>query len=188
MHRSPPLRALVAAAAAFSLLVAGCGSRSPNSPGASGPSGQPTPVQMRQVGIRFSGCMHSHGVPTFPGPSDPRAFKTALGPDAPGAQSPTFQSAYTACRHLLPNGGQSPSDVHSPAQIAAYLAFARCIRSHGFPSFPDPTTDGQLTHQMVATAGINLHQPAVQHAGDACAGVTHGFIARADIARFVAEG
>ncbi len=138
--------------------------------------------------MRFSDCMHAHGVPTFPGPSDPHAFKDALDPSSPGAQSPTFQSAYTACRHLLPNGGQAPAtDVHSPTEIAAYLAFARCIRSHGFPSFPDPTTTGELTHEMVAGAGINLRQPAVQRAGDACAGVTHGVITPADIARFIAN-
>ena len=48
------------------------------------------------------------------------------------------------------------------------------MRSHGFPSFPDPTSSGQLTHEMLANAGINLHQPAVLQAADACVGVTHG--------------
>ena len=66
------------------------------------------------------------------------------------------------------------------------LAFARCIRSHGFPNFPDPTSSGQITHEMVASAGINLHQPAVLQAGDACASVTHGAITKATVARFVA--
>ena len=66
------------------------------------------------------------------------------------------------------------------------LAFARCIRSHGFPSFPDPTSSGELTHEMLANAGINLHQPAVLQAADACVGVTHGVITKAVVARFVA--
>jgi hypothetical protein len=39
---------------------------------------------------------------------------------------------------------------------------------------------------MLASAGINIHQPAVVQAADACVGVTHGFINRANIARFVA--
>jgi hypothetical protein len=182
----PRIGTSVAALAASALLVVGCGSKSTNSPSASGSGGQATPVQMQQDGIRFSGCMHSHGVPTFPGPSDPHAFKNALDPKSPGAQSPTFQSAYTACRHLLPNGGHAPPDVRSRAQIAAFLAFARCIRGHGFPSFPDPTNTGELNHQMVASAGINLHQPAVQQAGDACVSVSHGFITKTDVARFVA--
>ena len=66
------------------------------------------------------------------------------------------------------------------------LAFARCLRSHGFPSFPDPTSSGELTHEMLASAGIDLHQPAVLQAADACVSVTHGVITRADVARFVA--
>jgi hypothetical protein len=39
---------------------------------------------------------------------------------------------------------------------------------------------------MLANAGINVHQPAVIEAADACVGVTHGFITRAAVARFVA--
>jgi hypothetical protein len=39
---------------------------------------------------------------------------------------------------------------------------------------------------MVASAGINLHQPAVLQAGDACVSVTHGVITKAAVARFVA--
>jgi hypothetical protein len=66
------------------------------------------------------------------------------------------------------------------------LAFAGCIRSHGFPSFPDPTSNGTVTHQMLDAAGINLHQPAVLQAGYACTSVTHGLITRSDVARFVA--
>ena len=54
------------------------------------------------------------------------------------------------------------------------MAFAHCMRSHGFLSFPDPTSRGQVTPQMLANAGINLQQPAVLQSGDACVSVTHG--------------
>jgi hypothetical protein len=91
-----------------------------------------------------------------------------------------------ACQHFLPDGGSSQGASHTQAQIASFVAFAGCIRSHGFPSFPDPTNSGELTHQMLARAGVNLHQPAVEQAADACVGVTHGYITRADVARFVA--
>jgi hypothetical protein len=102
-------------------------------------------------------------------------------------QTPTGRSAYTACHHLLPGGGpQGQNAAPSRARIDAFLAFARCIRSHGFPTFPDPSSSGKLNHQMVANAGINLHQPAVLRAGDACVSVTHGVITKADVARFVA--
>jgi hypothetical protein len=58
---------------------------------------------------------------------------------------------------------------------------------HGFPSFPDPNSQGQLTPEMVTQAGINLHQPAVLQAGDACVSASHGQITKSDIARAVAN-
>ncbi|MBV9417141.1 MAG: hypothetical protein JO363_19305, partial [Solirubrobacterales bacterium] len=58
----------------------------------------------------------------------------------------------------------------------------------GFPSLPDPDSNGDITHEMLANAGSDLHQPAVMRVGDACVSVTHGFITRADVARFVAGG
>ncbi|HYB30079.1 MAG TPA: hypothetical protein VEF89_25960 [Solirubrobacteraceae bacterium] len=127
--------------------------------------------------------MRSHGVSNFPDP-DTGDFKFALALSTP--KSPAFQSAYAARRHLLPNNPQPGQEVHSPAQIAAMLAFVPCLRGHGFTSFPDPTSTGQLTHEMVANAAINLHQPAVLQAGDACVGVAHGCITRAMVASFVA--
>jgi hypothetical protein len=181
------LRTSVLATAAISLFIAGCGSNSSAPSGASASSGQATGVQSQEQAVRFSGCMQSHRVPNFPSAADPHAFKNALNPSSPGAQSHAFESAYTTCRHLLPNGGVPPAAApRSPAQIAAFLAFAGCIRSHGFPNFPDPSSTGELNHQMVAAAGVNLHQPAVLQAGDACVPASHGFITKADVARFVA--
>jgi hypothetical protein len=181
--RRPPILTTVVAAATFSLLVAGCGSHSPT---ASNGAGGPTPAQLQRDAVAFTDCMRSHGVSNFPDPtSSPREFKIALNPSS--AHSPAFPSALGACHHFLPGPGpSSQTAAHSQAQIATFLAFARCIRSHGFPSFPDPTNTGELTHEMIANAGINLHQPAVLTAADACVGVTHGLVTKADVARFVA--
>ncbi len=136
--------------------------------------------------MNFADCMHSHGVPNFPDPTtSPRGFKSAR-PSSSGAVTRVPIGA-TTCRHLLPNDGPpNQSPAHSQAQITALLAFARCIRSHGFPSFPDPNSTGELTHEMLATAGIDLRQPAVPQAADACVSVTHGVITKAIVARFVA--
>jgi hypothetical protein len=173
---------VIAAAA----VIAACGSSSASS---STSGSQPTQAQIQQAQqdvVRFSDCMRSHGVSNLPDPTtSPRGFKESLDPST--AHSPAFLSAVTVCRHLLPNHGQpNQSPAPSPAQIAAFMAFARCIRSHGFPSFPDPTSSGDLTHEMLASAGINLHQPAVLRAGYACVSVTHGVVTRTDVARFVA--
>jgi hypothetical protein len=169
----------VVVVAACSLLVAACGSTSPSS---SSSAGDPTNAQMQQDVVNFADCMRSHGVPNFPDPTT-RAFKFALAPST--AHSPAFLSAYAVCRHLLPNNGGQDA-AHNPAQIAALLAFARCIRSHGFPNFPDPTSSGQLNHAMLANAGIDLHQPALLPAADACVSFTHGVITKAIVAGFVA--
>ena len=166
-------------AIAATTAIAACGSKSPSS---SSLGGQATPAaQTNQAMIPFVDCMRSHGVPDFPDPGS-RAFKNAFN-----TQSPAFKAAYTACQHLQPGGGPpNQSPAHSQAQIAAVLAFARCMRSHGFPNFPDPTSSGQITHEMLANAGINLHQPAVLPAADACVSVTHGVITKATVARFTA--
>jgi hypothetical protein len=180
MSRSIP--AGIAAALAATVLAA-CGSSAPTTSASSSSDGQQTRAQLQQDVVSFADCMRSHGVPSFPDPTtSPREFKTAFN-----TQSPAFHSAETGCAHLLPGGGpRNQSAPPSPAQVAALVAFARCMRSHGFPSFPDPNSSGQLTHEMLAGAGINLHQPAVVPAADACAGVTHGVITKAAVARFVA--
>ena len=183
MYR-PNLRPSIAAAAiAAATVIAACGSGSPSPPSALTPGGHQTQAHTLQDVVNFADCMRSHGVPSFPDPTtSPREFKHAFL-----TKSPAFQSAGTVCQHLLPGGGQpNQSPRHSQAQTAALLAFARCVRSHGFSSFPDPNSSGEVTHEMVANAGINLHQPAVLQAGDACTGVTHGIITKAVVARFVA--
>jgi len=172
----------ILAAVALALLLAGCGGGS-NSSSASNSAGQPTQAQFQRDGLRFADCMRSHGVRNFPDPGTP-GFKAEFA-----TPSPAFSSTARICSRLVPGvapSGPSQSAQHSQAQIAAMLAFARCIRGHGFPNFPDPTSSGAVTHQMVASAGINLHQPAVLQAGDACVSVTHGVITKAAVARFVA--
>ncbi|MGH2891977.1 MAG: hypothetical protein ACRDPM_01730 [Solirubrobacteraceae bacterium] len=168
--------------------ITACGSSSSNTTDSSGSA--PTHAQIQRFqsdAIKFTHCMHTHGIASFPdpptinNPSSGRSWK-----DAFANQSPGFVAAATACQHFLPrSGAHRPDSAPSPRQIAAMLAFARCIRSHGFANFPDPTSSG-ITHQMVAAAGLNLHQPAVLRAADACVGVTHGYITRAVVARFVA--
>lgn len=170
------------------MAITACGASSSNSTNSAGSGPTQAQIQRFQAdAIKFTDCVRSHGIANFPDPptqGDPssgRTWKSAFA-----NQSPGFVSAAAACQHFMPRA-QAPtqSTTHSPAQIAAMLAFARCIRSHGFPNFPDPTSAG-ITHEMIAAAGINLHQPAVVQAADACVGVTHGLLNRAAVARFIA--
>lgn len=187
MSRATSRLPVAAAAIAVATAIAVVGSNSLSSASSGGRPGQAEMQQWRPDAVRFAQCMRSHGVPSFRDPTSPREFKLSMSPSAAGARSPTFQSAETACQHLLPGGGPpSQSSAQRLGQLVAGRAFARCLRSHGFPSFPDPTSSGQLTHEMLAHAGIDPRQPAVLYAADACVGVTHGVITRAAVARFAA--
>jgi hypothetical protein len=61
-----------------------------------------TPAQREQrlqALFRFSACMRSHGVPSFP---DPNSGKVAISQAQINPNSPAFKSAVTQCRGLLP--------------------------------------------------------------------------------------
>jgi hypothetical protein len=168
----------VISAAALSLLTAACGGGASTSGAGAAQDGL----------VAYSGCMHSHGVPNFPDPDSsgaiPKDKIIALG------DGPQFRAAESACQHVMPASGLGPGRTAQPTRtrLAAALAFARCMRDRGFPRFPDPTVEGQLTPQMVTAAGIDLHQPRALQAGLACAPVTHGLITRAAVERAVNGG
>jgi hypothetical protein len=50
-------------------------------------------------------------------------------------QTATFVAAMKACKHLLPGGGPPPV---TQKQIDSMVKFAACMRSHGYPDYPDP--------------------------------------------------
>ncbi len=174
----------VIAVAAVSLLAAGCG-------GSSSPTAatSTTAATTPSGALAYARCMRSNGVTDFPDPTrgggaDKEAIISAL--QAVGYAK--AGAAQAACIHVnggSPGTGQGATE--SRAQPAAMLAFARCMRSRGFPNFPDPS-HGQLNPQMVTAAGVDLHQPAVLSAGLACTRVTHGLLTHADVERAVNGG
>lgn len=181
-HTLTPLALLATAAT-----ITACGSTSPAHTGSSTTSPSQAQIQRLNVdAIRFTDCMRNHGIsfpdpPTTKNPSAGRAWKSAFQ-----NSSPAFATAMTACHHYLPaTKGGSPNSKPSHAELAAMLAFARCMRGHGFARFPDPNSSG-ITHEMLAAAGIDLHQPALKQAADTCTAVTGGLLTRADVARFIA--
>jgi hypothetical protein len=52
-----------------------------------------------------------------------------------------------------PGGSASP-----PAGTHAELAFARCVRSHGVPDFPDPDSGGHFPKQEIAHLPVSISQ------------------------------
>ena len=196
--RRPPILASVLAFAAFSLLAAGCGSGSPNSvvahlststSGSSltsggGSSSPESSASTQQKTVAYGQCMRTHGVPNFPD-SGSGGSKEAVVRALREVSNSQAEAAQTACQRLQPNGGQS-NQAELAQHLSDLLAFARCMRTHGIPNFPDPTSSGQVTHEMLGKAGINVHQPVVLQAADACVSVTHGILTKAAVARIAA--
>jgi hypothetical protein len=97
--------------------------------------------------------MRSHGVSKFPDPAGngelPKVSLQQLG-----VSSSQFQTADTACQSHRPTGGSRTQEAdclmvgNCPAAEVerirtAELGYARCMRSHGVPDWPDPTLDSQ---------------------------------------------
>ena len=82
---------------------------------------------------------------------------------------------------LPPNTPTQGSPQQRPARLADERSFARCMRSHGVSRFPDPTTQGGVTLELVRAQGIDLHSPAVLHVVRACLPASHGALTPANI-------
>ena len=108
--------------------------------------------------------LRSHGAPDFPDPNvNSRGYASFADPGQVKQETVRVQGACGVILSQLP-----PSARNSPvtaAQLGQLKAFARCLRSHGFPNFPDPDATGQLSAEMITKAGINFRTPALLTAG-----------------------
>lgn len=163
-----PARAGIALLAA-GLLAAACGA------GSHAPGATPSAGRVQQLDI-FAQCMRSHGEPDFyfiskqnlPDSSSSQPILSIMGDAVPGVDPRTaqFQSAITACKHLLPGGGPAPVSQKEKDQM---LRAAACMRSHGFPDYPDPffpSTGG--IGQLPFPASIDTSSPQFQAAQKTC--------------------
>ncbi len=169
---------ITTAAAGLALLTAACSGSSPSPAGSSG-SPHAGWSATSPSAVAYSACIRSHGVPTFPDPDSSGQVPKA-DPQQLGVSSTQLQAAQQACRHLYPTGG-SPQDCMltrdcPPALVQQMLAadrkLARCIRSHGWPTFPDPTDDGASGPVFnITAAGISdaaSHTPRFEAKLDEC--------------------
>jgi hypothetical protein len=173
-------------AVAVAAIAAGCGGSGPSSSSAAGRA----TAGPGQTAYRFSACMRSHGVANFPDPkvtssAGSTSVAIAINPSISG--QPAFNTAQKACQHIIGSPGKGPdgNPAQQRARTEALLAFARCLRAHGFPNFPDPDATGQLSQQTIRNAGINFQTPALLTAGRSCASVTHGQITPAQVAQAI---
>jgi hypothetical protein len=125
-------------------------------------AGSPSSRSATSQPLAFSHCMRSHGVSNFPDPGSSGVWPKSQVELAAG--NPRFQAATQACGHLLPDGG--PGVPPSPAvvqQIRTDMTkFARCMRFHGVPNWPDPVVDDQGRGSFdTQAAGINTNSPQI---------------------------
>ena len=122
--------------------------------------------------LAFAKCMRAHGVPNFPDPRPPgqipatRTIQPARsGGFTANPSSPAYRAASTDCRSLA---DASPVTAAAGNQVmATQLKFAVCMRAHGVPNFPDPTSTGEIGDNG-EIAGVNQSSPAFEAAERAC--------------------
>jgi hypothetical protein len=73
------------------------------------------------------------------------------------------------------NTAAAGSTTPVPGQYAQGVKYADCMRSHGVPTFPDPSPGGGFP---LRTSGIDLRSPAYTSAYRACAALQPGGSAR----------
>ena len=133
--------AAIIAAAALVLLAAAC-SDSPSSTSlARSSTAGATPNSPL---VAFSQCVRSRGVADFPDPQPGATNAKFPGARQLGVSSSLLSAAENACQHLLPAG---VDDQFPPAEVPLLLSgmrqFSQCMRSHGVPNWPDPSTDSE---------------------------------------------
>jgi hypothetical protein len=109
--------------------------------------------------VSYSQCMQHHGLPNFPLPQKTaNGYSIQISPaDGVDPGSAKFKSAQTACQHFLPNKGVGPTIT--PADQADYLKATACMRTHGYPAFPDPAITKTSVHYTVPS---NINQGSTQ--------------------------
>lgn len=148
----------------------------------------PTAATRTQNGVlAYSDCMRAQGISNFPAPDSSGGIPKDRV--VPLVSSPRFQVAQSACQHLMPNGGLGPKETvqQTRMRLADALSFARCMRSHGVSRFPDPTTNGDLSVEMVQAQGIDVHSPATLQAVWACLPASHGSLTAAKVRAALAD-
>jgi hypothetical protein len=153
-HRlaAPALTAMVA-------LISGCGSTTPaQTSGSDGASGTAT---AHERAVTFAECIRTNGVSAFPDPNASGQFAYGIPSESSplNPSSAAWRAAISACKSLEPPDFMPTS--FTPAQLAARLKFAQCVRADGVPNFPDPTAHGPLV-DVHGGASIPGLQAAIQ--------------------------
>lgn len=175
LKRSSTRIVAVIVTAGVVLAAAACGGSQPSSTGhgRSSETGGTSSGSMSSELLALSQCMRAHGVPSFPDPQPGATNAKFPSAQQLGVGTSQFLAAQRACESMLPAG---VGDVFPPAEVqellAGMLRFSQCMRSHGVPNWPDPTTDSEGRPLFVLSgAGISraqAHSPEITRPEGAC--------------------
>ncbi len=101
--------------------------------------------------------MRAHGIKNFPDPNGNGGIEF----NANGINPAIFQAAQRACASVR---GAGPGNASSPQNLADELKFAKCMRAHGVPDFPDPNSNGGFS----GSGGIDPQSASFQKAQANC--------------------
>ena len=141
------------------VLLAGCagqGSSGPSPAGASGTAVNST-VQ-KAIYQDLAQCMRAHGQPNVPDPVQDANGDWEFPPSAGKLISPAAcESLYRQARSIN-QALASPGPAVPLAEMAKLRTFAKCMRKHGLPDWPDPTQGGrfELPSRYALPAGERL--------------------------------
>jgi hypothetical protein len=150
--------------ASFSPGVASLGKTTTTTGSSAAPSGS------SDSALAYTNCMRTHGEPNLPdvsieGGSVHISASAGSGVDP---SSPQFAAASNACKQLLPKSGSSEANTITPADQADYLKAVACMRSHGFPDFPDPVFQNNSVTFNAHGSDIDTHSSQYKSALATC--------------------
>jgi hypothetical protein len=176
--RRPPPTARIAAAVVVTAsiaLVAGCGGSNGNHVAqlsrkatTSDSASNVSTEHASSDALAYSRCMRSNGVPKYPDPGSGNVLPDGL-PKVDfhelGVSNSQFAAAERNCAHALPNSGTSTAAASQQA-LSDAVRFSACMRSHGVPNWPDPTTtSGGLGFNLIGIQPpVNTDSLQFQHA------------------------
>lgn len=201
-------RVAASATAAIVLLAAACSGSSPNGPGVAHVGSSTGSEGSARAGgstspsaVGFSVCMRSRGVPNYPDPPQgaPPGFPAVVSSAHEVGVSPAqLQAAERACYHTLPIDantlgrlslaqceylGDCPRALVQQA-ITQLEKYARCMRSHGLPRWPDPVIGANGAPYFVINPskdGFDPHSSQVEDKDRICTRVEHPAIGGAPL-------
>ena len=133
--------------ALLALVAAGCGGTQTTHAGAN--TATTTTNGRVAAALNLARCLRAHGIPSWPDPDQDGGFDKAKLRALPIDPSQIRALEDGPCNITIPASGTAVQIT--PADRVDYLQAAACMRTHGYPAFPDPT---------FPNGGVALHIPA----------------------------